>query len=77
MWYVGASNSIINLDYMKRIYICKKEEFDLMGYSRLRDFVLCGTDAGNDKPTILKSYDSFEEADLEMARLLKLLRMKE
>ena len=76
MWYVGAFHSIINLDYMKRIYICKNEEFDLMGYSRLREFVLCGTDAGNDKPTILKSFDSFEEADLEMASLLQSLRMK-
>jgi hypothetical protein len=77
MWYLGAFHNIINMDFLKRIYICKSSEFEFLGDIGLREYVLCGTDAGNDKPTILKSFDTFEEADLEMASILQRLRRKE
>ena len=69
MWVLGAFNNLINCDYLKRIYICNSKEFEFLGDIGLREYVVCGIDAGNDKPTILDSFETFELADIYMARL--------
>ena len=72
MWYVGAFNNLVNFDYLKRVYICRKAEFEFLGDLGLREFVICGVDAGNEKPTILKSFDTYSEAELELIHILKM-----
>ena len=77
MWYACAFNRIVNFDYLKSIYICGSSEFEYLGNLDLKRFVVCGTDAGSDMPIIINSWDTYQEAEVEVIQLMRRANYKE
>ena len=76
MWYAGEFGNIINFDFIKRSHIRKASSIDISFTVKLRDFVICGLDAGDNEPKIIRSFDTYAEAEAEMLHLLVNLNSK-
>jgi len=77
MWYVGEFGNLINFDFVKRVNIRKSSSVGSWGKLKIKEFVVCGVDAGDGESKIIKSFDTYEEAERELLHLFVHLNSKE
>ena len=76
MWIYDRAGNIINGDYIKAIHIEKKTVLDSLGYSGLREYVVCAADVTLNSRIVIWDFNEKDEAQKYIFKLEEKLNYK-